>query len=326
MKDNPITYAYLETTNYCNLDCSFCNRMGVIGPLKHMSLEDWSKLLNGIKHHPIEEAKLMGMGEPFLHPQFDDVVKKFKEVFPECFLIVSTNCQYNIKEGLEFRRKFQESLKYIDMLYFSIDGYKEHYERDRAPAKWSKLIKFLEDFKTINRYDCKFPVNYVVNAYNVRDIEKVDKLRIDNNLDELRLNIAMIWSQDELMADKIETSGYSKEDLNYLKENWSKNIMGKSKWDFSDCFWVKNAIYASVEGNVKMCCLNTAAKPFGNLFKNSIDEIRMNNRYQDVKNGCETNKPTEHCINCSYKEMIPMLTYLNVNPDTDIKKGTRVKI
>ena len=323
---NPITYAYLETTNYCNLDCSFCNRSEVIGPLQHMSLENWDKLLDGIKHHPIKEAKLMGMGEPFLHPNFDEVCKMFKEVFPECFLIVSTNCQYNIKEGLEFRRKFQESLKYIDMLYFSIDGYKEHYERDRAPAKWSKLIKFLEDFKTINRYDCKFPVNYVVNAYNVRDIEKVDKLRIDNNLDELRLNLAMIWSQDELMADKIETSGYSKEDLNYLKENWSKNIMGKSKWDFSDCFWVKNAIYASVEGNVKMCCLNTAAKPFGNLFKNSIDEISMNNRYQDVKNGCETNKPTEHCINCSYKEMIPMLTYLNVNPDTDIKKGTRVKI
>jgi MoaA/NifB/PqqE/SkfB family radical SAM enzyme len=107
----PITYAYLETTNYCNLDCSFCNRSDVIGPLKHMSLENWGKLLDGIKHHPIKEAKLMGMGEPFLHPQFDEVVKKFKEVFPECFLIVSTNCQYNINE------KFQESLKYIDMLY-----------------------------------------------------------------------------------------------------------------------------------------------------------------------------------------------------------------
>ena len=22
-----ITYAYLETTNYCNLDCSFCNSL-----------------------------------------------------------------------------------------------------------------------------------------------------------------------------------------------------------------------------------------------------------------------------------------------------------
>ena len=53
-----ITYAYLETTNYCNLDCSFCNRDEVIGPLKHMSLEDWGKLLDGIKHHPIQEANL----------------------------------------------------------------------------------------------------------------------------------------------------------------------------------------------------------------------------------------------------------------------------
>ena len=179
---NKITYAYLETTNYCNLDCSFCNRTDVIGPLKHMSLEDWGKLLDGIKHHPIEEAKLMGMGEPMLHPQFDEVCRMFKEVFPNAKLIVATNCQYNIKEGLEFRRKFQECLKYIDLLYFSIDGWGESYERDRSPAKWSKLLKFLEDFKTINRYDCECVVNYVVNAYNVDDIEKVDKLRIDNKI------------------------------------------------------------------------------------------------------------------------------------------------
>ena len=46
-----------------------------------MSLEDWGKLLDGIKHHPIEE-KLMGMGEPMLHPQFDEVCRMFKETFP----------------------------------------------------------------------------------------------------------------------------------------------------------------------------------------------------------------------------------------------------
>jgi MoaA/NifB/PqqE/SkfB family radical SAM enzyme len=304
--DKPITYAYLETTNYCNLDCSFCNRKDVIGSLKHMSLENWDKLLGGIKHHPIKEAKLMGMGEPFLHPNFDEVCKMFKEVFPDCFLIVATNCQYNINE------KFQESLKYIDMLYFSIDGYKEHYERDRAPAKWSKLIKFLEDFKTVNRYDCKFPINYVVNAYNVRDISKIDKLRKDNNLDELRLNIAQIWDEDIKMSDDIATSGYKPEDLDYLIDNWGDNIMGKSKWDFPDCFWVNNALYTTVEGDVKMCCMNTGAESFGNLFENSIDDIRLTQNYKNVKMGCETNKPTNHCKNCSYKELTPLLTYLGV--------------
>ena len=275
-----------------------------------MSLDDWEKLLDGIKHHPIEEAKLMGMGEPMLHPQFDEVCRMFKETFPNSKLIVATNCQYNIKEGLEFRRKFQECLKYIDVLYFSIDGWGESYERDRAPAKWSKLLKFLEDFKTINRYNCDCTVNYVVNAYNVDDIEKVDKLRVDNNLGMLRLNIAQIWDENTKMSDDLATSGYSKEQLDYLKSTWGDNIMGRSKWDFKDCFWVKEGLYTTVEGHVKMCCMNTGAKSFGNLFENSIDEIRKRDEYQKVKKGCSTNKPTSHCKNCSYKELTPILEYV----------------
>ena len=275
-----------------------------------MSLDDWEKLLDGIKHHPIEEAKLMGMGEPMLHPQFDEVCRMFKETFPNSKLIVATNCQYNIKEGLEFRRKFQECLKYIDVLYFSIDGWGESYERDRAPAKWSKLLKFLKDFETINRHDCDYVVNYVVNAYNVDDIEKVDKLRVDNNLGMLRLNIAQIWDENTKMSDNLATSGYSKEQLDYLKSTWGDNIMGKSKWDFKDCFWVKEGLYTTVEGHVKMCCMNTGAKSFGNLFENSIDEIRKRDEYQKVKKGCSTNKPTSHCKNCSYKELTPILEYV----------------
>ena len=70
-KTGYITYAYLETTNYCNLDCSFCNRKDVIGPLKHISLDKWDHVLKKIGHFPIKEAKLMGMGEPFLHPQWE---------------------------------------------------------------------------------------------------------------------------------------------------------------------------------------------------------------------------------------------------------------
>ena len=302
----PITYAYLETTNYCNLDCIFCNRSDVIGPLKHMSLENWGKLLDGIKHHPIKEAKLMGMGEPMLHPQFDEVCRMFKETFPDCFLIVATNCQYKISD------KFRECMKYIDMLYFSIDGYKESYERDRAPAKWKKLIKFLDQFKSVDRYDCDVVVNYVVNAYNVGNIEKIDNLRKENNLGMLRLNIAQIWDAETKMSDDIATSGYTEKDLNYLRQNWNEQIMGKSKWDYEDCFCVNNAIYTTVEGNVKMCCMNTGAKPFGNLFINSIDEIRQMTDYQNVKKGCNTNNPTSHCKNCSYKELTPILEYVGI--------------
>jgi len=308
----PITYAYLETTNYCNLDCSFCNRTDVIGPLKHMSLENWGKLLDGIKHHPIQEAKLMGMGEPFLHPQFDEVCRMFKEVFPDCKVVVATNCQYDITPGKKLRKVFENALQYIDVLYFSIDGYEDNYERDRAPAKWSKLIKFLDNSRNIDRQGCDIVVNYVVNAYNVDDIIKIDELRVNYDLGVLRLNIAQIWDEGKSIKDNIATSGYTKDQLDYLKKNWGGKIMGKSKWDYEDCFWVNNALYTTVEGNVKMCCLNTGAKPFGNLFINSIDEIRQMTDYQNVKKGCNTNNPTSHCNNCSYKELSPMLKYLGV--------------
>jgi MoaA/NifB/PqqE/SkfB family radical SAM enzyme len=302
MKNSPITYAYLETTNYCNLNCSFCNRNEVIGKLQHMSIPNWKKLLNSIKHHPITDAKLMGMGEPFLHPQFDEICRLFKETFPNSLLIVATNCQYDIKSGKKMRIMYENSLKYIDMLYLSIDGYKESYERDRYPAKWDKLIDFLDNFGNIDKNSCNTVINYVVNKNNIQDIQKIEELRIKYDLSELRLNIAQDWNEHSSISND-----YTEEDINYLKAYWLNNIKGKSKWDFSDCFWVSNGLYTTVEGNVKMCCMNTGATPFGNIFNNTIEEIRNTEQYQDVKNGCQTNNPTSHCKNCSYNELVPIL-------------------
>ena len=241
------------------------------------------------------------------------VCKMFKDTFPDARVIVATNCQYKIKPNTKFREKFENSLKYIDMCYLSIDGHGEHYERDRAPAKWDVLLNFLEDFKTINRYGCETPINYVVNAYNVDDIPKVEKFIDEYKLDGLRLNIAQIWDEDISMADDIATSGYSEEQLKYLKDNYQSKIMGKSVWDFEDCFWVKNGLYVTVEGDVKVCCMNTGATPLGNLFEQSVDDIQKSNGYQKIKKGCSTNNPTDHCTNCSYKELTPILSHLGVD-------------
>jgi len=310
-----IKYAYLETTNYCNLRCSFCNRLDVIGPLKHMSLENWEILLNKIKHHPLKTAKLMGMGEPFLHPQFDEVTQKFKEYFPKTFVIVATNCQYSIKFDSPMRKKFENALNNIDLLYLSIDGFESNYERDRSPAKWDKLIDFLENLQSVNRNKCQIVVNYVVNKCNIYDIQKIEELRQKYNLEKLRLNIAQIWSEDKSITDFEKIYGYEEKDLEYLKNNWQKNIMGKQNWEYQDCFWVKEGLYTTVEGNIKVCCLNTSAVPIGNIFKDNIDEVFESNKFTEIKNGCMSNNPTEHCKKCSYKELTPILKKLNVNND-----------
>lgn len=294
-----IEYAYLETTNYCNLDCSFCNRKEVIGNLQHMEVSKFIELIDSLKHHPIKEAKLMGMGEPFLHPEFHEICRIFKDAFPEANLIVATNAQYRIKSN------FTESLKYIDVLYLSIDGYKESYERDRAPAKWSKLEQFLSDLKEVDRHKCDIVVNYVVNPNNVADIPLIEQLAFSNDLGELRLNIAQDWSEDNTMP-----GGYTESQLNYLRSNYRHGIKGKSPWEWSDCFWVKNGVYTTVEGNVKVCCMNTSTKPLGNIFEQTIEEIHSSLEYDEIRLGCANNEPNKHCANCSYKELSPLLDKL----------------
>ena len=89
--------------------------------------------------------------------------------------------------------------------------------------------------------------------------------------------------------------------------------MGKSQWDFKDCFWPKNGLYVNVDGDIKVCCMNTSAKSFGNIFSDSIEKIRHGSEFQKVKLGCQTNNPTSHCENCSYKELVPQLQRLKVN-------------
>ena len=300
----PINYAYLETTNYCNLNCTFCNRDEVIKKLKHMSLNDWELVLEKLKDHPIKEAKLMGLGEPFLHPKFSTICKMFKDYFPNAFLIVATNCQY--KMNLNFR----DSLKYIDLLYLSIDGYKDSYEKFRPPSKWFKLINFLKELKKTERYKCRITCNYVVNRENIIDIHKIDELCKEYNLEELRLNIAQDWSEEDKLSQTECTSGYSNKQISYLKEKYSTNIKGKSPWTWSDCFWVKSGIYMTVEGNLKVCALNTDTASLGNIFKDSLTNILNSKKMNEIRVGCETNVPSKHCENCSYKELSPLLEKL----------------
>ena len=158
----------------------------------------------------------------------------------------------------------------------------------------------------MDRHGCRVTCNYVVNTDNIDDIEIINEEIVKvYDLEELRLNIAQEWSEDKSMP-----GGYTLEQIDYLNKNWKSNIKGKSEWDFPDCFWVKEGIYTTVEGHVKMCCLNTGAEPFGNLFENTIEEIRDTKDFQAVQQGCATGKPTSHCATCSYKELAPLLTQI----------------
>jgi len=312
----PIKYACFELTNYCNLDCAFCNRMDVIKggmPMRHMSEWTLNKILTNLKPHPLEDIKYTGLGEPFLHPTFDKMLKTTNDYYPKANHVVATNCQYRLNSKLG--DVFKNSLPYITNMYFSIDGYKESYERDRRKSKWSRLIKFLDDFSKLDRHNCKVDINYVVNTDNVYDIPKIEELRKHYNLGELRLNLAQCWDVDTSMKEDERQYGYSEEQLDYLKTNWLGSIKGKAPWSYDDCFWPVEGLYVNVLGDVKGCIIKTDSKGFGNLITSTMEEIRETDNWKSIVKGCATNCPADHCKNCSYKELSPLLEKIGINND-----------
>ena len=272
-----------------------------------MSLHNFETVLAKLQGQPIREAKLMGMGEPYLHPQFDEICRLFKEAFPLARLITSTNCQYTMTES------FKRSLQWVDYLYLSIDGWEANYERDRQPARWSKLLSFLEELRDLPRYGCQVAVNYVVNPHNIDDIPLVNNLLTCYNIDELRLNIAQDWNEDGSA-----TLEYSAHDMDKLKV-WARLIKGKTPWTYSDCWWPTRGFYSTVEGRVLTCPLNTAAKEHGNILAQSLSTVRSSKSLTTLAQGCASNQPTAHCRNCSYRQLAPLLSELGVwrlIPDT----------
>ena len=168
----------------------------------------------------------------------------------------------------------------------------------------------LDELKNINRHHCKITCNYVVNTQNINDIAKIEKLCKTYDLKELRLNIAQDWSEDKSITNTDTISGYSKEQIDFLKNNYSEKIKGKAPWTWSDCFWVNTGIYMTVEGNLKVCALNTDTESLGNIFREPVEEILNSKKMNEIREGCNNNIPSKHCENCSYKELSPILEKL----------------
>ena len=63
----------------------------------------------------------------------------------------------------------------------------------------------------------------------------------------------------------------------------------------------------TVDGDLKVCAINTDTVSIGNIFVDDINSILNSTRMKKIRTGCHSNKPEQHCKNCSYKELSPLL-------------------
>lgn len=255
---------YIEITNNCNLSCDFCIKN--TRKNKFMNINDFEIILNKLKEHT-NYLYFHVLGEPLMHPKINEFINLAKE---NNFNINITTNGYLIKRII--------NNKNIRQINISLHSFNEKYK------------KTLEDyFKDI------FEVTDILKEYTYINyriwINSTYKERILKILEE-KYNIKINEHT------KLDKNTYIDFDKNFLWPDLNNNYYN----EVGKCYALKEHIGILVDGTIIPCCLDSKGIiNLGNIFKDNLDDIKINDRYHNMLEGFKKNKKIEElCKHCKF--------------------------
>jgi MoaA/NifB/PqqE/SkfB family radical SAM enzyme len=192
-------YVEVESTNACNLACRHCWRSMMDRPIGFIDVDLFRKIVAELSHHRPITLKIVGTGEPALHPRFQDLMTALTG-FGSIRVFVYTN-------GSLLRRfSHREILTWnISTLVVSVDGTDPNsYNCLRPGGDYDVLRKQVEDFYALrNRLTQKFPkieIRHVIMPYEtVRQLVDVRKSWL-KTADTVKFNYLQPLKKSEIIA------------------------------------------------------------------------------------------------------------------------------
>ncbi len=283
----------IEPINVCNLKCPECptGLRTIKRPKGMISLDSLMQILNKTKHH-LWYLNLYFQGEPFMHPNFFELVKLAKKA--NLITETSTNGQYL---SPEFARKTVKSG--LDSIIISLDGTTQGvYEKYRVGGE---LNKVLEGIKNLNKAkkdaNSKKPlttVQFLVFKHNQHQINDINKLAKKLRVDNLEVKTAQIYNAETKLhliptINKLSRYALSKDGLVEFK--------GKVK---NNCWKMWSSAVVTWDGKMVPCCFDKDANyNMGSLIKSNAGEVWYGSGYKEFRGRVYSNQEdVDICSNC----------------------------
>jgi radical SAM protein with 4Fe4S-binding SPASM domain len=234
----------------CQLRCVGCPNSVLQPKIQRISIEDFALCLKQVDVEHVHLMRLFNFGEPLLHHDLPGVVAQVPEApFGVDILEISTNAQHHDFDALEETFK----LGVLSRLVVSCDGEgtPEEYERLRTPAKWEKLLIFLETARRLR----------------------------DSHSPGMKLITRTICTSEEgqkRWRSLLEPLGWEPEFRGWLKmpESSGTPWEDERKVPKGLCEYLQyNTLYVDADGTVVPCCVHPKAAVLGNLKQQKFSEI-----------------------------------------------------
>ncbi len=277
---------YLEISNICNLQCSFCPVVERDQfEINQESLTDYFSKIKGYS----ERVCLHVMGEPLNHKQFPDFVLKASDA--QIPLEITTN-------GTLLNNQTTNALvnPIIKQVNFSVQSFFDNYPKQDPKKYLDKIFDFLDHARQL-RPDLYINLRlWNLGSDQVQENKSIDFIKrleehfgveINPNVDPAFKKSKKVWGRIYLHFDtRFDWPGENK---SFRREHGT-------------CWGGRNQIAIHADGTVVPCCLDKEAViKLGNLKHQSLDEILSSDRYLKLKSGFEQGVLTESlCQTCSY--------------------------
>lgn len=255
----------IELVSDCNLKCTYCPRHFVNDLTGYIDLDLFKKIVDEAEKYPKTIFVLHRRGESMLHPKFNEMLNYISGKFSE--VQMATNATKLTEE------KFEAIVNGLDFLSFSLDT-PERFNKTRIPANYQrteeKILKFLE--------------------YNKgRITTQASMVKTIDTTDEMCQEFISIW---ENKVDRVR-----------IYEEHSKNgefgSLLHPRKERKPCVMPSYEMLIYDNGKIARCNHDWDSDGMGDVTKNTLEEIWMNEKYVDLRNQHLTQQLTDPvCSKC----------------------------
>ncbi|MDB5489497.1 MAG: radical protein, partial [Reyranella sp.] len=316
---------HVELATACNLRCRFCSitRPGRERDRTFIKFEVLERLRPMLPF--VSDCKLHGGGEPFLHPQIEQVLEVFRDEGVR--LNTVTNGHFvNDRIGKLIGETFTT-------LTVSVDGSdRETYEYIRLRASWSKLLRGLDMINKYRNPNFKLIIGVVMVKSNIHQLPDLVRFAKEHGGQELQAAwqvpfADLPWTHEQRLTEDpertnrfmAETRAVGRElgisvripnDLPLHKTPEEKVV----RLDHADTYWdlhgtnrveghcrlMYDRCMILVDGRVKPCGQSRTVHELGSVLNRSFEECWNGDGYQRLRKTFNSGTLPRTCQSCNF--------------------------
>lgn len=276
---------YIEITNSCNFNCSFCRKSN--REIRFMTKDEFEKIVNEVNEYT-DLIMLHIKGEPLMHPELKHILNSAK----------MAKLKVNITTNGSLLGKNIEALKNDSVRQLNISLHSINKDEINNINFDEYISNIFNSVKILRENNPNLYISY--RLWNLKDIsENSENYNIIEALEkEYKIEDLKTLAKENNFVE-LTSKVFLNQDIEFIWPSMDDDIVS----DTGRCLGLKEQIGILSDGRVVPCCLDQDGNvTLGNIFKDSLKNILESDYAKEITNGFYSNKIIpELCKRCTYR-------------------------